>query len=185
MLHRARAAALAVVLGSGLGLGLVAAGPGALATGSLATAAAEVREGQHAPELDGAKDASGHAFKLKDLRGGWVVMTFGASWCKPCKKELPAWDKLAAKWSGKVTFVAVNLDNDPAKGKKFMDGLKLKRLVRVYAPADSTAAADTYSPPTQPSSYVIDPKGVVQKLHESYYSGDEAKMDKLLAELVK
>jgi len=147
------------------------------------TAAADVRAGQRAPELTGSKDARGKEFKLKAYRGKWVVMTFGGSWCKPCKKELPAWDKLAAKWAGKVTFIAVNLDNDPAKGKKFMDGLKLKKLIRVYAPESSTTAADIYSPPVQPSSYVIDPKGIVRELHEGYESGDDAKMSRALEKL--
>jgi len=164
----------AVALTIIVGLGLAAA-----------PAVAEVREGQRAPELDGAKDNAGKAFKLKGYRGKWVVMTFGGSWCKPCKKELPAWEKLAGKWAGKVTFVAVNLDNDPAKGKKFMDGLKLKKMIRVYAPEESTPAADVYSPPKQPSSYVIDPKGVVRKLHEGYESGDEKMMNDLLQSLVK
>jgi thiol-disulfide isomerase/thioredoxin len=149
------------------------------------TATAEVKEGERAPELDGAKLDGGKAFKLKGYKGKWVVMTFGGSWCKPCKKELPAWDKLAAKWAGKVVFVAVNLDNDPKKGKKFMDGLKLKKMIRVYAPEESTAAADIYSPPKQPSSFVIDPRGIVRELHEGYESGDESRMDALLRSLVK
>jgi thiol-disulfide isomerase/thioredoxin len=148
-------------------------------------ATAEVKEGERAPELDGAKLDGGKAFKLKGHRGKWVVMTFGGSWCKPCKKELPAWDKLAVKWSGKVTFVAVNLDNDTAKGKKFMDGLKIKKMIRVYAPEESTAAADVYSPPKQPSSFVIDPKGIVRELHEGYEGGDDKKLDALLRSLVK
>ncbi|HVK72478.1 MAG TPA: TlpA disulfide reductase family protein [Kofleriaceae bacterium] len=148
-------------------------------------AAADVKQGDRAPELDGAKDERGKAFKLKALRGQWVVVTFGGSWCKPCKKELPAWDKLAAKWAGKVTFVAVNLDNDRAKGKKFMDGLKVKKMLRAYAPEDSTSAADIWSPPSQPSSYVIDPKGIVRSVHAGFVGGDEAKMDKLLGSLVK
>lgn len=150
------------------------------------TAAAEVREGERAPELEGAKLDGGKAFKLKAYKGKWVVMTFGGSWCKPCKKELPAWDKLAAKWASKgVVFVAINLDNDPAKGKKFMDGLKLKKLLRVYAPEEKTPAADIYAPPKQPSSFVIDPKGIVRELHEGYSSGDERKLDALLTSLVK
>jgi thiol-disulfide isomerase/thioredoxin len=149
------------------------------------TASAEVKEGQRAPELDGAKLDGGKAFKLKGYRGKWVVMTFGGSWCKPCKKELPAWEKLAVKWSGKVAFVAINLDNDTAKGKKFMDGLKIKKMVRVYAPEETSPAADVYSPPKQPSSYLIDPKGIVRELHEGYEGGDDKKMDALLQSLVK
>lgn len=169
----------ASVIAAAFALGVVAPG------GAVAPAAADVKEGQRAPEPKGAKDAAGKEWKLEALRGGWVVMTFGGSWCKPCKKELPAWDKLAAKWDGKVTFVAVNLDHDIGKGKKFMNGLKLKKLVQIFAPEDKAPAADIYAPPTQPSSYVIDPRGVVRKIHESYYSGDEKKMDKLLTDLVK
>lgn len=154
--------------------------------GALAgTAAADVRKGDRAPELDGAKDERDKAFKLKAYRGKWVVMTFGGSWCKPCKKELPAWDKLASTWDGKVVFVAVNLDNDVRKGKKFMGGLKLKKMLQVYAPEDRSSAGDTYAPPTQPSSYVIDPKGVVRELHEGYRGGDEGRLHKLLQSLVK
>ena len=170
MSHLTRAACALVVA-----MAVGAAGPGALVLdGAVAVAHADVKEGDRAPEPSGAKDAAGKPWKLADLRGQWVVMTFGGSWCKPCKKELPAWDKLAG-----------NLDHDVAKGKKFMDGLKLKNLVRVFAPEDKTAAADIYAPPAQPSSYVIDPNGIVRKIHESYYSGDEKKMDKLLTGLVK
>ena len=157
----------------------------ALVCAASTASVAEVKAGERAPELDGAKLENGKAFKLKGYRGGWMVVTFGGSWCKPCKKELPAWDKLAVKWAGKVTFVAVNLDNDKAKGKKFMDGLKLKKMIRVYAPEESTPAADVYSPPKQPSSYVIDPKGIVRELHEGYEGGDDKKMDRLLGSLVK
>lgn len=115
-----------VIVALGLALALVGAGA--------ATARAEVKPGDRAPELDGARDERGKAFKLKAYRGKWVVMTFGGSWCKPCKKELPAWDRLAGKWAGKVVFIAVNLDNDKAKGKKFMDGLKVRKMLRAYGP---------------------------------------------------
>lgn len=164
---------------------LLTLAPTAPLTGGVQVAAADVGEGDRAPEPKGAKDGAGKDWTLASLRGGWVVITFGGSWCKPCKKELPAWDRLAGKWAGKVTFVAINLDHDIAKGKKFMDGLKVKNMVRVYAPEDKAPAADIYAPPSQPTSYVIDPRGIVRKLHTSYYSGDEGKMDKLLAGLVK
>ena len=41
------------------------------------------------------------------------------------------------------------------------------------------------SPPKQPSSYVIDPKGIVRELHQGYEGGDDRKMDRLLQSLVK
>jgi len=41
-----------------------------------------------------AVDAGGKPFRVKATKG-WKMLTFGASWCKPCAKELPAWDGIA------------------------------------------------------------------------------------------
>lgn len=153
--------------------------------GAVPRAEARVKKGEVAPELDGAKDLAGKPFQLREYRGRWVVLTFGASWCKPCKKELVAWDKLAVKWAGKVTFVALNLDNDPAEGKKFMERLKLRTMRQAFAPESTVAVADIYEPPTQPTTYLIDPKGLVRELHEGFVAGDEAKLDRRLVALVK
>ena len=71
----------------------------------------ELKVGDRIAELDTATDAAGKPFKVKAIKG-WRVLTFGASWCKPCAKELPAWDKIAPDYKGKVTFVAVDLDGD-------------------------------------------------------------------------
>ncbi len=164
------------VLAAALLLGLV---------GSAATAHADVKTGDRAPEFDSAaKDVKGKKFRLKALRGQWVVVTLGASWCKPCKAELPAWDKLAAQYDGKVCFVAVNIDNDSKVGAKFMKKLKIKNLVVVYSPEDATDTSDRYSPEHFPTTYVIDPKGVVRHVHKKYSKGDDKKLatqlDKLL-----
>lgn len=144
----------------------------------------KVAEGDRAPELDIAKTESGKAFKLKAYKGKWVFMTFGGSWCKPCAKELPAWDKIAPKYSSKIKFVAVNIDNDQAKGKKFFDKLKVKNLQRVYLPADSASADDNYETGTFPSTFVIDPQGIVRIVHKGYGSGDEGEMTKKIDELL-
>jgi thiol-disulfide isomerase/thioredoxin len=69
--------------------------------------AGELKVGDRVAERDGSVDANGKAFKVKPIKG-WKMLTFGASWCKPCAKELPAGDKLAPAWKDKVTFVAVD-----------------------------------------------------------------------------
>ena len=74
------------------------------------TAHAEIKQGDHAVELD-ALAANGKHFRLKDMAGKWVLFTFGASWCQPCHKELPAWDKIAPKFAGKALFVAININD--------------------------------------------------------------------------
>jgi len=56
-----------------------------------APAYAELKKGDHFVELDAKSAAAGKNFHLKDMAGKWVLFTFGASWCQPCHKELPAW----------------------------------------------------------------------------------------------
>jgi peroxiredoxin len=138
--------------------------------------AEKVNVGDRAPELDIARTESGKAFKLKAYRGKWLFVTFGGSWCKPCAKELPAWDKLAPNYKGKLKFIAVNIDNDTAKGKKFNAKLKIKNLTKVYLPADAASADDNYETGTFPSTFVIDPKGIVRIVHKGFSSGDERDM---------
>ncbi|HUH03551.1 MAG TPA: TlpA disulfide reductase family protein [Kofleriaceae bacterium] len=157
-----------------LALGLLLAAP---------SADAGVRTGERAAELIGVKDTRGRAVNLKAYRGKWVVLTFGASWCKPCKKELPAYEKLARKLeaAGKpVVFIAVNIDSDKKAGKKFMKQAGLKVVRAGYDPAASSAKL--YDPPTTPSTFVIGPRGIVRKLHEGFRGGDEHALERYLNE---
>ena len=146
-----------------------------------APAFAEVKKGDHFTELD-AKAANGKRFRLKDMSGKWVLYTFGASWCQPCHKELPAWDRIAPKLKGKVVFVAVNINDE---GKQFMDSLKLKHVFPVFMPDENSDAMKGYDPDRMPSTFVIDPKGVVQLVQYGYTKGDEDKLAATLAELAK
>ena len=158
---------------------------GALIALSASPALAELGVGDRAPELDIAKTEEGKTFKIKSYKGKWVFVTFGGSWCKPCAKELPAWDKMAPKYRGKINFVAINIDNDPAKGKKFMNTkLKIRNLTKVYLPAESAAGDDQYATGTFPSTFVIDPNGIIRHLHKGFASGDDAEMAKKLDELL-
>jgi thiol-disulfide isomerase/thioredoxin len=145
---------------------------------------AEVKKGDHFVELD-AKTAAGKKFRLKDMAGKWVLYTFGASWCEPCRKELPAWDKAAPKLGGKVLFVAVNINTDADEGRQFMESLKLRHIFSVYMPSEDSAAMKAYDPDRMPSTFVIDPEGVVRLVKYGYHAGDEDKLVQSLTELIK
>jgi thiol-disulfide isomerase/thioredoxin len=145
---------------------------------------AEVKKGDHFVELD-AKTAAGKKFRLKDMAGKWVLFTFGASWCEPCHKELPAWDKVAPKFKGKVLFVSVNINNNEKEGKEFMDSLKLKHVFPVFMPDENSPAMKAYDPDKMPSTFVIDPKGTLQIVQYGYDKGDEDKLSAALDSLVK
>ncbi len=156
----------------------------ALVLALTASAAADVKVGDHFVELD-AKAGSGKMFRLKDMAGKWVLYTFGASWCQPCHKELVAWDKLAPKFAGKVVFVSVNINNKPDDGKKFLESLRLKHVFPVFMPDENSPAMKSYDPDHMPSTFVIDPKGIVRHVQYGYDKGDEDKLAATLTELTK
>jgi thiol-disulfide isomerase/thioredoxin len=76
------------------------------------------------------EDADGKPKKLSDWRGHIVLLNLWATWCVPCRKEMPALDRLQAKLGGKdFEVVAINIDTrDPEKPKTFLKDAKLTRL---------------------------------------------------------
>ena len=75
-------------------------------------------------------DADGKPKKLSDWRGRTVLVNLWATWCVPCRKEMPALDDLQAKLGGPdFEVVAVNIDTrDPDKPKNFLKEANLTRL---------------------------------------------------------
>lgn len=159
----------------------------ALAAFAPDSAHAGVSEGDRAPELSGLKDKSGKRVSLRALRGKIVVVTFGASWCAPCKKELPKLDALAGRYkkkaAGKVAFIAVNIDSTKSKGQKFMRGLGIDHMRAAYDP--QKRAVRIYDPPAMPTIFVIGPHGIVREVHKGYRSGDEKSIAKVIQTLLK
>ena len=145
-----------------------------------APAYAGVKKGDRAAELIGVVDSAGKKISLRKLQDQVVVMTFGASWCEPCKKELPALEKLATRYyksGAKVVFLAVNIDNEADKGKKFMARAGLK-CVRALFDKQKTAV-ESYDPPKMPSTFVIK-RGIVKHVHAGFAAGDEAKLASII-----
>ena len=75
-------------------------------------------------------DGEGNAKKLSDWKGRTVLLNLWATWCVPCRKEMPALDNLEGKLgSDRFAVVAVNIDTrDPEKPKAFLKDNNLTRL---------------------------------------------------------
>ncbi len=82
-----------------------------------------------APNLAGF-DAAGKALPLTSLRGQAVVINFWASWCEPCREEMPSLALLAHTHVGKLSVLAVNYKESPAAVAQFVaaTGLDLHTL---------------------------------------------------------
>lgn len=161
--------------------------PAALVASLCAARAAradELKVGDRLAELDGATDVAGKPFHLKSHKG-WRVIAFGASWCGPCAKELPAWDKLAPQFKGKVAFIAVDLDEKRENGRHFHQKLGLAHMLLAYMSPDSPSAAK-YGSDHMPTTVVADPNGVVRYIISGFEKGDvSGEVGKLKGELNK
>lgn len=155
-------------IGVGIALAL------ALCAADASRAAAEVKEGDRAPELKGVKTGTGKKARIGQFKGRVVVLSFGASWCEPCKKELPALGKLSRKlraMKSKAVVITINTDDELDVGQKFMRGFDLGCAKAGYD--SNQQAVGIYGPKTQPSTYVIDGNGIVRHIHAGYRPGDE------------
>ena len=160
----------------------------AIVVATAATASADtLKVGDRLAELETAVDGNGRAFRIKAAKG-WKMLTFGASWCKPCAKELPAWDGIAPTYKDKIQFVAVNLDSEVATGKAFHKKLKLRNMTLVYLNPDSAVTAK-YGSDHMPTTVLADPDGVIRYIRGGFEKGDVAgevaKMKEQIAKLVK
>ncbi len=90
------------------------------------------------PELS-FRDGLGKPMKLSDFQGRTVLVNLWATWCVPCRKEMPALDELEAKLGGAdFTVVAVNIDTgDREKPRKFLNDIGIKKLAYYEDPQAS------------------------------------------------
>ena len=109
------------------------------------------------------KDAEGHARSLKEWRGRTVLLNLWATWCVPCRKEMPALDALQARLGGpNFEVVAVNIDTrDPEKPLAFLKEVGVTHLAFYADPSakafqDLKLAGKAFGMPT---TLIVDPSG--------------------------
>ncbi|MEJ9281263.1 TlpA disulfide reductase family protein [Ureibacillus thermosphaericus] len=111
-------------------------------------------------------DLSGADVKLSDFKGKIVILNFWATWCPPCREEMPAMQKFYEqnKENG-IEIVAVNLtniDNGVQAVESFVQDYGL--TFPILLDKDGVVG-NTYGILTLPTSYILDPKGgVIQKI---------------------
>lgn len=129
-------------------------------------------------------DLNGKAVKLSSLRGKVVLIDFWASWCTPCKQELPLLEKLHAKLARRgLVVLVININKDRADAARFAAAAKLTMTVPLDPKAQVVAR---YEPPKMPSSYVVDRKGIVRKVNAGFYgASDLARLEADLTALLE
>jgi peroxiredoxin len=96
----------------------------------------------------------GETFRLREQRGKPVLINFWATWCAPCREEMPAMERLYRRFREQgFVLLAVSVDADPAVVGPFLDTHKLTFPVAIDARMD---LANQYRVRALPSSFIVD-----------------------------
>ena len=127
--------------------------------------------------------ATASAILLLAQRGQVVLVNFWASWCAPCKVEMPHLNRLADKYRDTgVVLLAVNVDDDPKKAAA--EARKLGINFPVLLDTAKTASK-AYQLQAMPTTVLVDRDGKVRHVHQGYRAGYEQTYDEQLRALVK
>jgi peroxiredoxin len=129
------------------------------------------------------KTAAGPNLRLAEQRGQVVMVNFWATWCAPCKQEMPHLNALYDKYrSTGFVLLGVNVDDDPAKAMAEAAKLGIKFPVLLDT---AKAVSRAYALNAMPTTVVIDRDGQVRHVHQGYRNGMEQLYDQQVRALVK
>lgn len=104
------------------------------------------------------QDATGKPVTLADFHGRVVLLNVWATWCPPCREEMPSLDRLNAKRGGPdFEVVALSIDRDPDLIKPFYQDFGIRTLTHYVDP--TTRVSDTLRAPGVPTTLLIDREG--------------------------
>lgn len=169
----------------GLGVGLTAWG-GASGSGGLGSPAPPARltpvsapvVEAYAPSFE-ARDPEGESLVLNDLRGETVVLNFWASWCEPCRQEMPLLEAPHHQWaSSGLRILGINAEDTADQIGAFREDLELT-FPRVMDPEGEVEAR--YQVRGYPTTFLVDREDVVRFVHAGVLQADV--LDEYLQEM--
>jgi len=105
------------------------------------------------------RDLAGKEHKLADYKGKVVVLNFWATWCDPCREEMPSMQRLQDKLAGKLVILAVDYGEGAPRIKDFLQKVPVKFTVLLDR---DTSAATAWKVKVLPTTLVIDPEQKVR-----------------------
>jgi peroxiredoxin len=118
------------------------------------------------------KSDGGANLKLSELRGEVVLINFWASWCGPCRQEMPLLSELHDKYKEMgFTVLGVNVEEDSSQARKLLQDMPVS--FPVLFDNESTVSRQ-YEVVAMPSTVLVDRDGNMRYLHKGYKPGEEA-----------
>ena len=106
------------------------------------------------------RDVEGRLHRLADYRGKVVLVNFWATWCEPCREEMPSMNRLRASLAGQpFEVLAVNLAESEARIRRFVEQVPLEFAVLMDR---DSAAAKAWQARVLPISFLVGPDGRIR-----------------------
>lgn len=148
---------------------------------SVAAGSWEIREiiGKEAPDFT-LKDMADADVTLASFKGKVIVMNFWATWCKPCKKEMPSLNELYNTYKDEgVVVLGISIDRSKKPILKFLK--KTTVDFPILLDAQLIVKDELYKVFSLPTTFIIDRSGIL----EEYYRGEMNWMDPEIITLIK
>lgn len=129
------------------------------------------------------KSRSGKNIKLSELRGDVVMLNFWASWCGPCRKEMPLLEKIHKKYKRLgFTLLGVNVEEDSNAAKNYLKDVKVTFPVLFD---NTNKTSKLYDVSAMPTTILIDRNGNKRFIHKGYKEGYENDYVKQVKKLLR
>ncbi len=129
------------------------------------------------------KSLSGKNLKLSEMTGNVVLINFWASWCGPCREEMPLLNALHKKYEPLgFTVLGVNVEEDMEGAMNFLGHVPVDFPILLD---NTNKVSKQYKVVAMPTTVVVDRDGNMRYLHEGYKPGDEKKYRQMIKKLVR
>lgn len=129
------------------------------------------------------KSRQGDNLRLEDFRGQVVMLNFWASWCGPCRQEMPLMDGLYEQYKDLgFTVLAVNVDANREEAHRFLDKVPVSFPI-LYDPESQVSSL--YRVQAMPTTIMIDRDGRARFIHYGYKPGYEDDYEQEIRQLLR
>lgn len=129
------------------------------------------------------KSLQGSNLRLEEYRGQVVLINFWASWCGPCRQEMPLLDRLHQRYEDTgFAVIGVNVEGEEGPARDLIAKIPVSFPVLID---EGQHVSELYDLEAMPSTVVVDRDGVVRYIHHGYKPGDEAKYVEVVKELIR
>ena len=129
------------------------------------------------------KSKSGKNLKLSEQRGDVVMINFWASWCGPCRQEMPLLDAMYKKYKRLgFTIWGVNIEPDSSNAQRLLKDIPVSFPI-LFDTANKVSKM--YNVSAMPSTVLVDRNGNLRYIHKGYKPGDENEYRRLAKKLIR